>query len=90
VRWLGWALILLGLLLLWPLGGLLYLLLGVFLVLLGLVLAPVVLLALVLLLPLFLALALGAALLKVLWPLFLIALGVWLLLREGGEEKHAG
>jgi len=89
VRLLGWALILLGVLLLWPLGGILAFLLGLLLVLLGLLLAPVLLVLAIVLLPLVLALALGAALLKVLWPVLLIAIGVWLVLHEGGEQKHA-
>ena len=83
----GWLLIVLGLLLLWPLGGLLPLVLGLVLLVLGLVLAPLALVLAVVLLPLVLVLALGVALLKVLWPVLLIAAGLWLLLTR--EDRNA-
>ncbi len=86
MRTLGWILILLGVVLLWPLGGLLALVLGLVLLVLGLVLAPLALVLAVVLLPLVLVVALGAALLKVLWPVLLIAAGIYLLLaKEKGD-----
>jgi len=90
VRLVGWFLILLGVILLWPLGGLLALVVGLVLVVLGLVLTPLVLILAALLLPLILAVTLGVALLKLLWPAALIAVGVWLVLQEGKEGKDAG
>jgi len=86
VRTLGWILVILGLLLLWPLGGLVGLLLGLLLLVLALVLAPLALVLAVLLLPLVLVLALGAALVKILWPLLFIAAGIWLIFRERGDD----
>ena len=86
MRALGWALILLGLLLLWPFGGVLALVVSLTLLVLGLVLAPLALVLTLVLLPLVLVLAIGAALLKVLWPALLIALGLWLLARRGTQD----
>ncbi len=86
MRTLGWILVILGLLLLWPFGGLLGLFLGLLLLVLALVLAPLALVLAVLLLPLVLVLALGAALVKILWPVLLIAAGIWLLFQGRGDD----
>ena len=86
MRTLGWILILLGVVLLWPLGGLLALALGLVLLVLGLVLAPLALVLAAVVLPLVLVVALGATLLKVLWPALLIATGIYLLLAKGKDD----
>jgi len=90
VRLVGWFLILLGVILLWPLGGLLAFVLGLVLLVLGLVLTPILLILAAVLLPLVLALTLGIALLKLLWPAALIAVGVWLVLQERSKGEDAG
>ena len=89
MRLVGWFLILLGVVLLWPLGGVLGFVLGLVLLILGLVLTPILLILAAVLLPLVLALTLGIALLKLLWPAALIAVGVWLVLQGRSEENDA-
>ncbi len=88
MRPLAWLLILLGIVLLWPLAGPVLAAIAGLIVLLALaigavVVVPLVAGLLVLVVPLLVALALGLALVKVLFPLLLLALGVWLLFGRG-------